>query len=107
MRGGKRAGAGRPKGSSNKITKDVRSAIQNAFETLGGEDYLVQVGRDNPTTFCKLLGHILPKEITGADGGPLTVQVLQFADHTNPQSLAPPALPAPAVELSRAGRQEV
>lgn len=44
---------------------------------------------------------------TGPDGGALIVQVLQFADHTNPPPLAPKALPAPPVELSRAGRQEV
>lgn len=107
MRGGKRKGAGRPAGSRSKITKDVKAAIESAFHELGGEKYLVAIAKENPGVFCTLLGKVLPKEITGADGGPLTVQVLQFADHSNSQPLAPPALPAPAMELSGTRRQEV
>lgn len=44
---------------------------------------------------------------TGGDGGPLVVQVLQFADHSNPTPLAPKTLPAPAVVVPGTGRQEV
>lgn len=107
MRGGKRIGAGRPAGSRNKITKDVRAAIETAFAMVGGEQYLATVAKDNPAVFCSLLGKIVPREITGPEGGPLTVQVLQFADHTNSTSLAPAALPAPVVELPGTRRQEV
>lgn len=46
-------------------------------------------------------------EHSGPEGGPLVVQVLQFADHSNSSSMAPASLPAPAVELPGTGRQEV
>lgn len=106
MARGRKTG-GRTKGSANRMTRDVKSAIEGAFHDAGGRNYLATVAKDNPAVFCTLLGKILPKEITGAGGGPLTVQVLQFADHSNPSPLAPQALPAPAVELPRTGRQEV
>lgn len=62
-RGGKREGAGRKKGSPNKTTTEVKETILEAFERLGGVEYLVEVGRDNPQTFVSLLARVLPKEV--------------------------------------------
>lgn len=62
-RGGKREGAGRKKGSQGKLTVELKEAIKNAFEELGGVSYLVTVGKENPTTFCNLLGRTLPKDV--------------------------------------------
>jgi hypothetical protein len=61
-KGHKRYG-GRTKGTPNKLTGDVRDAISQAFTDLGGAKYLVQVGTDNPSAFCKLLGMTLPKDV--------------------------------------------
>jgi len=47
-------GPGRPKGSANKITKDIREAISEAFEKAGGVDYLVKLSVKNPTAFAAL-----------------------------------------------------
>lgn len=70
------AGKGRPRGSRNKISVDLKAAIDNAFVTLGGEDYLVTLGKENPSVFAKLLGARLPKEIGGPNGGAIPVRVV-------------------------------
>lgn len=62
-RGGKREGAGRKAGVPNKLNAELKTIIGNAFDTLGGEDYLVGVGKENPVAFLALLGKILPKDI--------------------------------------------
>ena len=53
---------GRPKGTPNKVTAAVKDAILHAFDKAGGEDYLVEVAKDDPRTFCTLLGKVLPME---------------------------------------------
>ena len=62
-KGGKREGAGRKKGSQNKITMEIKDAIKAAFEEVGGVAYLVEQARENPAVFCGLIGKILPKDI--------------------------------------------
>lgn len=61
--GGKRKGAGRPKGSGDQITKNMKEAIREAFERAGGVEYLVMVANEDHKTFCGLLGKITPKEL--------------------------------------------
>ncbi len=64
-------GPGRPKGSVNKITADVRKMIINALKRKGGVEYLVKQADENPVAFMGLIGKIIPKEITGPGGGPI------------------------------------
>ena len=73
------AGKGRPKGSANKITRDIREAVLQSFETVGGAEYLATQARDNPTAYLTLLGKVLPMQVTGADDGPLTVTIRRYA----------------------------
>lgn len=69
------AGMGRPKGVPNKATAALKDAILNAFQTVGGEAYLATVARDDPKTFCALLGKVLPMQVTGEDGGPVETSI--------------------------------
>lgn len=62
MAKGRKTG-GRKVGTPNKVTTEVREAIHEAFDELGGATYLVKVGKKNPGTFCKLLGMTLPKDV--------------------------------------------
>jgi len=48
----------------NKITRSIKEAIEGAFTALGGESYLVRVGCRDPGTFCRLLGKLLPRDVT-------------------------------------------
>ena len=56
-------GVGRPKGTVNKVTQDIREAISAAFDKAGGVDYLVTQAQENPTAFMTLVGKIVPAEI--------------------------------------------
>lgn len=59
---------GRQKGTPNRITTDVRTAIQEAFIEAGGVNYLKGIAKSDPAVFCRLLGMTLPKDVhlTGA-----------------------------------------
>ena len=75
------AGKGRPKGSPNRLTANLKEAILGAFDTVGGPDYLVSVANSDPRTFCTLLGKVLPMQIAGADNedgtpGEIVVRIL-------------------------------
>jgi len=62
------ANAGRKKGIPNKITMNVKEALVEAFEKMGGVPSLVRWGRLNTTEFYKLWVRLLPVQVTGAEG---------------------------------------
>ena len=59
---------GRQKGTPNKLTASLKAAVLEAFEKLGGVDYLVKVGNDDPRTFLALVGKILPTQMEAPEG---------------------------------------
>lgn len=75
---GKKTG-GRKKGTPNKVTKEVKSAMLAAFDKVGGVDYLVRQAEDNPQAFLTLLGKIIPSEmkatVSGDPDAPLITRV--------------------------------
>lgn len=70
-------GPGRPKGVPNRTTALLKDAILKAAEEAGGDDgmvgYLVVQAKTNPQSFLPLLGKVLPMQVTGEDGGPVSV----------------------------------
>lgn len=66
-------GPGRPKGSVNKVTKDIREAIKEAFDRAGGVDYLAKVAVEQPQVFCALIGKVIPAEVNANIGGNLVI----------------------------------
>jgi hypothetical protein len=102
-RGGKRPGSGRKKGGTNKITSDVKQAILEAFNALGGVEYLCVVAREDPKAFCALLGKLIPVKVAGDAEDPPVLRMTIDAppDETREQWLARTArergLPAPAI----------
>ena len=64
------AGKGRPKGSPNKATTNLKAALEASFTELGGVQWFVQLAKSNPDAYVKLLLQILPKAAPeSADGG--------------------------------------
>lgn len=55
---------GRKKGIPNQSTVQMKEAIRGAFEELGGQDYLIAVGEEDPKTFLSLMAKLLPQEIS-------------------------------------------
>ena len=54
---------GRKKGVPNKITADLKVMILSALDDVGGQKYLVEQAKENPTAFLTLVGKVLPKEV--------------------------------------------
>ncbi len=46
-----------------RIKAEIKAGILEAFERVGGVDYLVEIAKRDPPTFCQLLARVLPTEI--------------------------------------------
>jgi len=69
-------GRGRPPGSKNKVTKELKNMILQALDGAGGVQYLQERANDPKTAsaFLSLVGKVLPLQVTGANGGPIVIQ---------------------------------
>lgn len=86
--GGRRPGAGRPKGAANKATKDVREAAQaftsDALNTLASimrDDDQPAAARVSAASAILDRGHGKPKqatELSGPDGGAIAVSRIEL-----------------------------
>ncbi len=45
------------------VTPEIKDGIIKAFEQAGGVEYLVQLAKVDPPTFCRLLAQLIPAEI--------------------------------------------
>jgi hypothetical protein len=107
--GGARPGAGRPKGSQNKIPVALKEMILRALDKLGGEDYLVTLGIENSSAFSSLVGKVLPTTLAASDSDGGEDRVMRFtriivhADgHREIEGATPKALPAPEPDETKA-----
>jgi hypothetical protein len=75
------AGHGRPKGALNKTTALLKDAILQAATNAGGEGglvaYLESQAEKCPGPFLALLARVLPKQVTGDDGGPVRHSIIE------------------------------
>jgi hypothetical protein len=84
MPGGRRPGAGRPKGVPNKVTGELKDMILGALDAAGGIEYLKRQATENPGPFMTLVGKVLPTTLQGDAKQPLVVEIVKFAN-TPPQ----------------------
>jgi hypothetical protein len=54
---------GRPLGSPNKVTKDMKDTINKTFTTIGGAPAYAEWARANPSEFYAHWLRLLPKQI--------------------------------------------
>jgi hypothetical protein len=69
--GGKRPGAGRPKGALNRDGADIRAMVIGALDKVGGLDYLAARAIDSPSAFLTLVGKVLPLQLHGDPDHPV------------------------------------
>lgn len=48
---------------ANRIKPEIKAGILQAFEKVGGVDYLVEIAKCDPPTFCRLLAQVIPTEV--------------------------------------------
>lgn len=71
------AGPGRPKGVRNKLT-NLREAVLEAFDTVGGPEYLVRLAQGTQSdraAFVGLVSKVLPTQINANVEGGIQVQL--------------------------------
>lgn len=101
------AGAGRPPGSLNKTTTQLKEAILGALEAAGGKEgsvgYLRRLAIENSSAFASLLGKVLPTTLAASesDGGLNTnitfTRIIVHPDgHKEIEGVTPKQLPAPS-----------
>lgn len=58
---------GKPKGATNKVTKELKEMILQALDNAGGVDYLTERAQDPRTSsaFLTLVGKTLPMTVKG------------------------------------------
>lgn len=54
---------GKPKGTKNRLTLEVKEMIETALTNAGGVSYLEEQARENPKAFMALVGKIIPAKI--------------------------------------------
>jgi hypothetical protein len=76
------AGKGRPKGTPNKVTREVKSMVLQALDKAGGVAYLERCARDPKLApaFLTLLGKVIPLQVTGPGGGPVQTVTMTPAE---------------------------
>lgn len=104
MAAGRKTG-GRQKGTPNKVTRDIRQAVLDAVEALGADGegtdglrgWLMQLGGHKPEKLADLLGKIMPTQVTGEGGGPLSgevrVTIVDAGSDARHPAATPPAGP--------------
>jgi hypothetical protein len=95
MAKGKKTG-GRVKGSKNKLQRDSREHVLETAARLERDGLgLYEWAKNSPDEFWKLYGKTLPRpvEVSGPDGGPLTVEVLSYATGKIASQFCPEAIP--------------
>ena len=72
-----RRGAGRPKGSPNKVSKAAKEAIAEAAEKLGGVDRLVNWAKEAPENerafWATIYPKLIPVQLAGDPDNPVNV----------------------------------
>jgi len=70
---GKKQG-GRPKGSLNKTTVAIKTAVLAVYNTIGGDDAFAGWARENPTEFYKIASRLIPHEVSASVDGDIVIR---------------------------------
>ena len=107
--GGARPGAGRPKGSPNRLSHSLKEMILASLDDVGGRAYLARLAIENSSAYASLIGKVLPTtlaadESNGGVGAQIVfTRVIVHPDgHREIQGVTPKALPAPAPDETKA-----
>ncbi len=77
------AGKGRKKGVPNKFTRTIKAAIEQAFDKVGGADYLARMAEQEPTAFMTLLGKVIPQQIEHSLNESQAERILRYQGRLN------------------------
>jgi hypothetical protein len=106
--GGARPGAGRPKGSPNKLSQSLKEMILASLDDVGGRKYLARLAIENSSAYSSLIGKVLPttlatSEFSGGAGVELRFvrEIVYPSGQRHIEGVTPKQLPAPDASLPR------
>lgn len=70
---------GRKAGTPNKFSGNVKDAIWETFNRLGGVEDMLRWAGENRTEFYKIMARLIPVEHTGEGGGAVVVEIVKRA----------------------------
>ena len=73
-RGGKREGAGRPKGVPNKMSRNVKENIVDVFEAMGGIEKMTEWAMESPAQFYNIYSKLLPLTVDAEVNGTMDIR---------------------------------
>ncbi|MDA1082119.1 MAG: hypothetical protein O2973_10660 [Gemmatimonadetes bacterium] len=76
---GLRKTGGRRKGTPNRVTASIKSALTEAFDGLGGVPALVEWGKGNPTAFYSCWSRLAPKDASEGSKGLVSIGELHIS----------------------------
>jgi hypothetical protein len=79
MARGRKTGGGSRKGCPNRTSKTLKEMLLGALAKGGGEAYLIRQMEANPSDFMRLLGRLLPTQLTGDSANPIEINVMTTA----------------------------
>lgn len=74
--------AGRPKGARSKLGEDFLKALVDDFNgenegVINGIGAIRKMRVDSPDQYVKVVASLLPKELTGENGGPIVTKIVR------------------------------
>ena len=79
--------SGRPKGTKNRVTKDIKSAYLEVFQRLGGIDGLKKWAEGNRDIFYGQISKMLPKDLQIKSEHDLTINIISAIPEPRPLPL--------------------
>ena len=76
----KGAGPGRPKGSMNKVSKDLKESYMQAFDGIGGVEALIKWAKKNQDEFYKLMTKLFPRPEVNVEVQQAQAQQINMTD---------------------------
>lgn len=76
--------AGRKPGALNLLSRTAKGNMQQCFDDMGGLPAFAEWAKKNQTAFYQLYSKLLPHEVSGEDGGGVTVIIQRLSDDTGP-----------------------
>ena len=69
---------GRQKGSLNKTTATLKEMILASLDEAGGQAYLLEQAKLNPSAYMTLIGKVLPTTLASDKDNPISAPVFQL-----------------------------
>ncbi|MCK9385881.1 MAG: hypothetical protein M0Q15_14810 [Nevskia sp.] len=107
--GYKTPGSGRKAGTPNRITTTFKEAVLNVFEKGGGEAWLLEWAKANPTDYFRVAARLIPQEASVNTNSDLDIGValakatdrvrrLHVEANQLPSAVNKPSLPSNAIK---------